>query len=56
MLAVRENRLVIAERLIELGALINDQARVSQNIENERKQSDDGIFSSLIIMHSGVNV
>ena len=29
MLAVRENRLVIAERLIDLGANVNDVAKVS---------------------------
>ncbi len=31
MFAVRENRLVIAERLIELGAYVNDQAMVSRS-------------------------
>ena len=28
MLAVRENRLVIAERLIDLGAMVNEVAKV----------------------------
>ena len=37
MLAVKENKLVIAERLLDLGANINDRANVSTELSPEAR-------------------
>ena len=37
MLAVKENKLVIAERLLDLGANINDRANVSTELSPETR-------------------